>query len=96
MTWTTRIAMHEGEKLTFPRSPSNVEQHLYSLACPLSLFVPETQRVMDGQTDRYCRLYGYIQYSLFTSWAPRVSVKWLAYLIPGLNLHLNTGNPIAV
>lgn len=48
---------------------------------------------MDGQTDT-ANYMG--KHSPFTSWPTRVSVKWLAYLIAGLNLHLKTGNPIAV
>ena len=56
--------------------------------CYHYLFLRHKARRTDGRTGRYCKLYGYIQYSLFTSWPPRVSVQWLAYLIPGLNLHL--------
>lgn len=74
-------------------APSDGEQHLYLLASPLSLFVLETHSVMDGQTDtaHYMGIYG-----PFTSWPTTVSVKWLAYLIASLNLHLKTSNRIAV
>jgi len=41
-------------------APSDGEQHLYLLASPLSLFVLEKHNVMNGQTDRYYTLYGYI------------------------------------
>jgi hypothetical protein len=95
MTWTTAYAWKK--KTNFSEIHllmlNNVCVYLRILYHDLLL----THSVMYGQTDTQIPQIIWVYTAwVFTTWPPRISVKCLAYLIPGLNRNLKTGNSIAV